>query len=321
MLRTFSKPRRLLIAAGALALVALLTAAPSAQGAAAPRLVIDTDFPDPDVVAADGTYWAYATNAGGANVQTASASSVNGTWTRGGDALPTLGAWARTGLTWAPEVSRRADGSFVMYYTARDVASDRQCIGTAVSDSPAGPFQPVGDGPLVCPANEGGAIDAATFTDDDGATYLLYKNDGNAVGMDTWLHLQRLSADGLTLEGEPARLLKQDRPEEQGLIEAPTLVKRDGTYVLMYSAGFYGDGSYFVGYATSSALTGPYTKSAEPLLTTETSGGVTGPGGQDVVGDGSGDWLVFHGVLSQDPLVRGMFVAPLTWTGGLPSVG
>ncbi len=320
MLRILSTSRRLLVAAGALALVALVPVAPSAQGAASPQLVIDADFPDPDIVADDSTYWAYATNAGGANVQTASATSVNGTWTRGGDALPTLGSWARAGLTWAPEVSRRADGSFVMYYTARDIASDRQCIGTAVSASPAGPFEPVGEGPLVCPANEGGAIDATTFTDDDGATYLLYKNDGNAVGMDTWLHLHRLSADGLGLEGEPVRLLRQDRPEEQGLIEAPTLVKRDGSYVLMYSAGFYGDGSYFVGYATSPTLTGPYTKSGEPLLTTETSG-VTGPGGQDVVSDGAGDWLAFHGVLSEDPLVRGMFVAPLSWSGGIPSVG
>ncbi|UCM86732.1 glycoside hydrolase family 43 protein [Streptomyces marincola] len=304
--------------AGALALALVLAAAPPAS--AAPRLVIDTDFPDPDVLVADGTYYAYATNAAGGNVQVATATSPDGTWERQADALPELGDWARPGLTWAPDVSERPDGSYLLYYTARDTASDRQCVGTAVSGTPAGPFTPVGDGPLVCPADQGGAIDAASFTDTDGTPYLLYKNDGNAIGADTWLYLQRVSADGLTLEGEPVPLLKQDRPEEQGLIEAPTLVVRDGRYVLLYSAGRYGDGSYFTGYATADALTGPYTKSETPLMNTGNTG-ITGPGGQDVVGDGTGDRLVFHGVLSEDPLVRGMYVAPLTWTAGVPSLG
>ncbi|ONK15835.1 hypothetical protein [Streptomyces sp. MP131-18] len=40
-----------------------------------------------------------------------------------------------------------------------------------------------------------------------------------------------------------------------------------------------------------------------------------------MVGDGAGDWLVFHGVLSQEPLVHGMYVAPLHWAGAVPSVG
>ncbi|MDT0442690.1 glycoside hydrolase family 43 protein [Streptomyces johnsoniae] len=311
-------PGKRALAAAALASAVVVTTAQPA--AAAPRIVIDTDFPDPDVLAVDGTYYAYATNSGDDNVQVASAGAVDGTWERQGDALPQLGDWARSGLTWAPDVSERPDGSYLLYYTARDTASDRQCIGTAVSDSPAGPFAPVGDGPLVCPAEAGGAIDAASFTDTDGSTYLLYKNDGNAVGADTWLYLQRVSADGLTLEGDPVRLLKQDRPEEGGLIEAPTLVARGGSYVLLYSAGFYGDGSYFTGYATAPALTGPYTKSDTPLLTTEETG-IPGPGGQDVVGDGTDDWLVFHGVLSEEPLVRGMYVAPLHWAGDVPSVG
>lgn len=313
-------------AVGLAALTALCATTPAASGAggdpdpAGPRLVIDADFPDPDVLVDGGTYYAYATNVSGTNVQLARATAVGGPWERLGDALPVLGEWARTGLTWAPDVSRRPDGTYLMYYTARDTASGRQCIGTAVSGTPERPFTPVGDGPLVCPAEEGGAIDAATFTDTDGSHYLLYKNDGNAIGADTWLYAQRVTPDGLTLLGEPVRLLKQDRPEEQGLIEAPTLVHRDGRYVLLYSAGFFGDGSYFTGYATAPSLTGPYTKSGTPLLTTESSG-ITGPGGQDVVSGDGGDWLVFHGVLSEDPLVRGMYAAPLSWEDGVPSVG
>ena len=53
MSRMSPSARRSLTAAGALALAALVPTAPTAQAAAAPRLVIDTDFPDPDVVVAD----------------------------------------------------------------------------------------------------------------------------------------------------------------------------------------------------------------------------------------------------------------------------
>ncbi len=57
---------------------------------------------------------------------------------------------------WAPEVAA-VDGGYARYYTARDRASGRQCIGVATSASPDGPFAPVGTDPLVCPTAEGGA--------------------------------------------------------------------------------------------------------------------------------------------------------------------
>lgn len=285
-----------------------------------PRLVIDSDFADPDLLTVDGTVHAYATNNTRHNIPFATASSVDGDWTLGGDALPRLGSWARTGLTWAPDVSRRDDGSFLMYYTARDVTHERQAIGAAVADRPEGPFEPVGDQPLVCPAEAGGAIDPAAFVDRDGTRYLLYKNDGNAIGVDTWIHLQRVGSDGIGFEGEPVRLLRQDRPEEHGLVEAPTLVARESGFLLFYSAGHFGDAGYFTSYASSPTLSGPYLKADRPLLSTGSTG-ITGPGGQDVVSDGGRDWIVFHGILRTEPLVRGMYVAELTWDdAGRPAV-
>ena len=52
----------------------------------------------------DGGYYAYATNGGGSNVQTAFSSNL-AEWTAGDDALPLLPAWARAGRTWAPAVA------------------------------------------------------------------------------------------------------------------------------------------------------------------------------------------------------------------------
>jgi arabinan endo-1,5-alpha-L-arabinosidase len=282
---------------------------------------IDQDFPDPDILKTDGGYVAYATNGAGFNVQAARSADLDDWNLLAGDALPMLPDWALPGKTWAPDVSELDPGQFVMYFTAASKNPALQCIGVATSTSPDGPFTPAATTPVVCPDDEGGAIDPSTFVDDDGTRYLLWKNDGNCCGLDTWLQISELSADGTALVGETTKLLMQDQPWEGDLIEAPTLVKRDGSYTLLYSANDYGTDAYAVGYATATSVRGPFTKSDGPLLTTELSDGrYLGPGGQDVVTapDGS-DRLVFH---SWDSLYiqRGMNVLPLRWKDGAPAL-
>lgn len=291
----------------------------AASGAAVP--VVDDDFPDPDVLEVDGTYYAYATNYGNRNVRVATSSDLQ-TWElEPVDALPQLPRWVVPGKTWAPEVTRRDDGTFVMYPTATNFSPTLQCIAVATAEDPMGPFEVVGEEMLVCPEDEGGAIDAATFVDTDGTTYLLYKNDGNCCGYDTWLYAAPLAADLLSLAGEPVRLLKQDLPWEGDLVEAPTMLLRDGTYVLLYSAnGYYGE-QYAVGFATAPSVTGPWTKDPEPLLSTDLADGrLTGPGGQDVVTTPEGDdLLVFH-AWDEAVTYRAMHVAPMDWVDGEPAV-
>jgi arabinan endo-1,5-alpha-L-arabinosidase len=283
--------------------------------------VIDQDFPDPDLLAVDGTYYAYATNGNARNVQVATSSDLASWEVLDTDALPELPSWVIPGKTWAPEVMQLGPDSFVMYTTTTNFEPTLQCIAAATASSPEGPFEVAGDAMLVCPEAEGGAIDASTFTDDDGTRYLLWKNDGNCCGLDTWLYLAPLSDDGLALAGEPTRLIKQDQEWEGNLVEAPTLVKRDGTYTLLYSCNDYGGDEYKIGYATADAVTGPYTKGEEPLLTTDESDGhYVGPGGQDLVvaPDGS-DELAFHSWYGGNTY-RAMNLADLTWEGGRPVV-
>jgi beta-xylosidase len=295
-------------------------AAPAQAATVAPALVIGSDFPDPDVSRFGSTYYAYSTNNGYGNVPVATAPALTGPWTRRGNALPTLGAWASGGLTWAPDVSVRADGRYLLYYTARSTATGRQCLGAALATSPLGSFSPVGTGPLVCDAGEGGDIDASSFTDSTGLRYLLYKDDGNAIGQPTSLWLQRVAADGVTLQGARVELLRSGRPEENGVIEAPVLTKVGSRYVLFYSVGGYGGDAYQTSYATATALTGPYTKAFRSLLTTASlDGGVRGPGGADVVRESGGDHIVFHGWINNNS-ARGMYVAALGWSDGYPVV-
>lgn len=284
--------------------------------------VIDHDFPDPDVLKVGDTYYAYATNTGQIDIQAAKSTDLVN-WQTLPDALGAIPSWAQSGLTWAPDVSLAADGTtFVMYFTARDKASDKQCIGVATSDKPAGPFASDTQGPLICQADIGGSIDPSSFVDEDGKRYILWKNDGNCCGKPTWLYIQQVSDDGLTLTGEPAQLIRNDKVWEGPLIEAPTLWKHGSKYYLFYSANYYGDQRYAVGYAVADAILGPYTKpSKEPLLKTDMrTHGALGPGGQDIVLDKDGDtWFVYH---SWDAAVlyRAMQIDELVWEDDTPVV-
>ena len=323
------------VAAAGLALAAAATlascsagagdgATDAASGAAAESPftpAIDEDFPDPDVLATDDGYVLYATNDSMRNVQVARSADLVEWEVLDDDALPELPDWVIPGKTWAPEVTEIAPGEFVMYTTTTNFSPSRQCIAVATAESATGPFVVQGDGMLVCPDEEGGAIDASTFRDDDGSLHLLWKNDGNCCGLDTWLQTAPLSADGLGLTGPPVRLLKQDLEWEGDLVEAPTLVKRDGVYHLFYSANSYGDETYAVGHATAPALAGPWTKDPEPFFSTDsTDGALIGPGGQDIVTDAAGDDVfVFH-AWDPDFLARKVYTLPLAWDEGTPRV-
>ncbi|HVM17950.1 MAG TPA: glycoside hydrolase family 43 protein [Gaiellaceae bacterium] len=277
-----------------------------------------SNFPDPFVLRSGDTYHAYATNDEDGNVQTLRSTDLV-TWEQGPDALPELGSWAYAGKTWAPEVLALA-GSYVLYYTANAAEYGRQCIGRAVADTPEGPFVDRWDEPLVCQQDEGGSIDASPFRDEDGTPYLLWKNDGNCCALDTWIYAQRLSADGVELEGEPARLVKQDAGWEASVVEAPTLWRQDGRYYLFFSANAFDSDLYAVGYATCEAPLGPCEDAAgNPIL--KSACDASGPGHQAVVVDDDGEtWLAYHAWPAAGGDERVLWLDRLDWKDGAPVV-
>lgn len=300
------------VAATALALAATATADVETVP---PAAAIARDFPDPEVIQVGATYYAYSTSSSPGRVPYATAPAPAGPWTVRGDALPQKPAWAGNGGFWAPDVSQRADGRFLMYFTGPSVATGRMCLGAALANGPAGPFQPTSDQPLLCNAWEGGDIDPSSFVDSGGARYLLYKNDGNAVGQPAIIWLQPTAADGVTFTGGRVELLRNNRPEDEGVIEAPVLVRRPSQYVLFFAAGVYTTGNYHTSYAVSRTLTGPYTRAYRPLLTTASlDRAVNGPGGADV----RGNHIFFHGHLAGGG--RGMYTASLGWANDYPVV-
>lgn len=257
--------------------------------------VYNDDFPDPFVLRVGSVYYAYATNVRSNNVPVLRSTDL-ATWERLGDALPLLPTWARSGasLTWAPSVLPRSH-RYALYFTARDNASDRQCIGRAIADAPDGKFKDDSDRPFICQTRLGGSIDPSPFVDEDGAAWLLWKNDGNCCGLSVGLWIQRLSDDGLSLVGQPTELLRHDRAWEAPLIEGPSMLKHGGRYYLFYSANWYESADYAVGYAIAEAITGPYRKVTTDGPLFAKRGNVAGPGGQEFFRDVKGNqWMAYH---------------------------
>ncbi|WP_203861961.1 family 43 glycosylhydrolase [Plantactinospora mayteni] len=280
------------------------------------------DAPDPQAFRVGDTWYLVHTNAGGRNVPVLTSPDLV-TWTPAGDALPALPAWADPGRTWAPEVIALAADRYVMYPTVADRASGRQCVAVAVASRPAGPYTGHGTGPLICQADLGGSIDASPFRDTDGSLYLLWKNDGNAIGVDTWLWAQRLSADGLSLTGEPVRLLKQTEPWEGRVVEGPFLWRQDGRLYLFYAANAYDRAEYAEGYAVCETPLGPCVKAAEnPIL--RSGDGASGPGHASVVEHDGRTWLLYHawpeGAEGAVDPGRRLWLDEVTWSDGRPAV-
>jgi beta-xylosidase len=279
------------------------------------------NFPDPDVIQVEGTFYAYATNnylpvtGAGSLIQVARSEDLV-SWERLPSALPEHASWSGLtplftaqphAATWAPDVTQIGD-RFVMYYTTPAVDVPRpderpsQCLSVATSDVPEGPFVDASEGPLVCQPELGGSIDGQYFRDEDGTQYLVWKNDGNCCGQPTNFWLQELTEDGTAVVGEPIQLegLSNDRGWEGGVIEAPQIVVHDGRYYMFFSGNDFASGNYAVGYATADSLEGPYTDAEEnPILFTDFTSapklGLAGPGHQGVFTDDDGDlWMAYH---------------------------
>lgn len=215
----------------------------------------------------------------------------------------------------------------MMYYAAPAVSSaTHHCIGAAKAGSVLGPYTPVGEDAMFCDLSAGGAIDASGFVDNE-QRYIVYKVDGNSIGhggacgnalapfVSTPIVLQPVAADGVTFDGPATTILDNAGASDQGIVEAPALMKSVGsTYVLFFSSNCFSDGNYTLSYATSTTITGPYTRAEKPLLR-DGMNGFTSPGGADVHVDGQ--HMVFHAAHNGE---RAMFQAIISVSGNTLSV-
>jgi GH43 family beta-xylosidase len=314
----------------ALMAMASSVAATRAEAATQPLRppVLDRDAPDPTLVRAGDSYYAFTTDValfgGLVNVPVSRSSDLD-TWTLVRDALPALGSWATPGLTWAPSVAQ-IGGKWILYYTARDTVSSRQCIGVAVASNVDGPYTDTRAAPLVCQVDRGGSIDASPYTDAHGTKWLTWKSEENTFGGTPGIWSQALTANGLSLAGSATLLMVSDRPWERGIVEAPVLFDASGKLWLFYSAAPYASAEYAVGYAVCAGPAGPCANQTTdaPWLSMGTTG-IGGPGGQSFVTTSTGRIdMAFHGwrnaIGNENGGYRAMYIEPIDFDSGVPTL-
>lgn len=287
--------------------------------------VWNKNFPDPFIVQDGDTFYAYATqdriSKGGFQIMS-SPDLVNWTHLGGIGHLD----WSTEHL-WAPEIYKW-NGKWYLFYSAKDRQSGKRDLAVSVGDKPTGPFKFVSKLVIGTSVNSGsddnGAIDPNIYVE-NGKPYLLYIREASP----RQVKMVELSTDLSKTVGEAKVLIGIDRPVEQGILDAPTLVKQKGTYWLFYSTGWFQsnkkDATYRVWAAPSKELWGEYKKPAEPVLKGK-EGETYSPGHQCLIQLKSGEWwMAYHGwnaegepMYGKNPIGRSLRIDRLEWTATGP---
>lgn len=235
---------------------------------------------DPDMRFLDGEFWVYPTSDGfpgwGGTSFRAYSSKDLVHWRDHGVVLDLAAdvSWADR-YAWAPAIAER-NGRYYLYFCAE------QQIGVAVADSPAGPFKDALGRPLIAKdAYDGQMIDPAVFTDDDGTSYLYW---GNMRG-----YVVPLGEDMVSFDASAVRDITPTN-----FREAFFVVKRRGTYYLMWSEDDTRSEDYHVAHATGPSPLGPWTERGT-ILSKRPEYGILGTGHHSVVNvPGTDQWYVTY---------------------------
>ncbi|TCP37322.1 family 43 glycosylhydrolase [Sphingomonas sp. BK235] len=172
-------------------------------------------------------------------------------------------AWADHGRAYGGEIVKGADGRFYFYAPVIEQdsdARDRFAIGVAVAERITGPWRDAHPaGPIVSQrrpvANDIQNIDPTVLIDDDARVYLYWGTFGQLRGVE-------LASDMITPKGPIVAVRTLT-----GFFEAPWLMKRRGTYYMLYAANNAGPGSSCtpavyhacIAYGTAPSPLGPWT--------------------------------------------------------------
>jgi beta-xylosidase len=180
--------------------------------------------------------------------------------------------------------------------------------------------------PLRCSSY--GSIDPYPVRDERARLHLLWKEDGNGNGFrrPTPILAQRLSEDGRRLLGRPRALIRNRSHWEGSVVEAPTVIRREGFFYLFYSGNrCCGEHcAYAVGVARSRTLLGRWEKyPGNPIL--RDGNDWRCPGHTSIVADPTGGYkALFHAYRAGAGLLVGrqLLVEDVTFgPDGWPRIG
>ena len=327
----------------ALAIAALLLAAPAATQVPVPSVVNDrlsgdlTPVHDPVIIRQGDAYYVFSTGIGEGAQGLISARSSRDlvTWTKSRPPFEKLPDWAAKAIPgatnmWAPDISF-VNGRYRLYYSVSTFGSNRSAIGLATNATldPAAPDYAWRDEGLVVmstPDKNYNAIDPAFIADAQGRQWL------SLGSFWTGLKLFRLDPrTGKLLNPAEAPRAIAARPVPAGapsIVEAPYIFAREGWYWQIASYDYCCKGvnsTYYTVIGRARRVEGPYLgKDGSSML----AGGGTillradlqekqrfrGPGHAGHFRDRDGtDYLVYH---AYDREARGaptLRIAKLAW--------
>ena len=285
--------------------------------------VISYSLPDPTVIrAADGFFYLYATEDTHNVPIYRSRDLVNWRFvgTAFNDKTRPMDYCPRGGI-WAPDINY-VNGQYVLYYSKSEWGKTWECgIGVAVSDRPNGGFH---DAHKLFIASEVGIENCIDpfFIQDNGHNYLFWGSFHDIYGVE-------LTEDGLAVkEGcEPQKIAG-------GLIEATMIVKHNGYYYLIGSAGSCCEGAnstYRMVVTRSRNLFGPYVDRNGRTAIGDNfsmllgkSPEVYGPGhcSEFIQDDAGQTWVLYHGFQANDVEAgRVTYLDRVEWgTDGWPNI-
>lgn len=172
-------------------------------------------------------------------------------------------AWAEQARAYAGQIIQGSDKRYYLYAPVLEKTSDAQdrfAIGVAVADSPTGPWRDAHPaGPIISQrvpeANDIQNIDPTVMIDDDGRVYIYWGTFGKLRGME-------LARDMVTPKGAEWKV-----EGLEGFFEAPWIMKRKGTYYMLYAGNKAGPASdctpavyhACIAYGTAPSPMGPWT--------------------------------------------------------------
>ncbi|NMC05339.1 MAG: family 43 glycosylhydrolase, partial [Candidatus Lokiarchaeota archaeon] len=188
-------------------------------------------------------------------------------------------------MFWAAEIFVLGGYYYLSYSASPDQVMQHHRIGIARATSITGPYVDMKDEPLFDLHQE--TIDQHVF-DHGGMPYMYYTNHDPAA---RGIYVVQLAPD---LNGTTGpHVLVLEKTQDETLIEAPWLVKRDGVYYLLFSANGADTPEYRVSVATSNSPFGPFTRRGHVITK---NWWIPGPGHCSAVPspDGSELFIVYH---------------------------
>ncbi|MGM9593565.1 MAG: glycoside hydrolase family 43 protein [Candidatus Onthomonas sp.] len=175
--------------------------------------------------------------------------------------------WSHSTTFWAPDVVLLGDGQYHLYYCNCQGDQPVSCLGTAVSDSVAGPYTNEGlmlrsgmsaseadeDGDTYQSTQDPNTVDPCVFYDAEGRLWMVYGSYSGGI------FIKEMDPDtGMPLEsGYGTKLLGGNHLR----IEAPYIIYNSDTeyyYLFLSFGGLDSDGGYNIRVCRSKNPDGPY---------------------------------------------------------------